>query len=370
MTSAVRFSPLCRAVALLALAGFLPLAAADPVLVPPPGFTQAVTIKHGSSQQCDPVPAPYTGELDFPSRYEGSGSSRDQVNEQASAENKRLTAPIHAMEKGFESMVRKYMRSGEPATLACAMDWLGTWADAKALEGAANNHQGRSMRKWTLAGLSSVYLHLKFSSTAPLLKDAERAGKIETWFSDVADIVVKEWPPDAPLQKINNHSYWVGWSLMSTAVATNRRDLFDRALVFYRIFEKQVDADGYLPNELARKTRALAYHAYALAPLAMIAAFAKANGIDLALEGDRALARLADRVFIGLDDPASFAIKTGVQQDPEALSEQGQWAWIEPYCWTVRCEPTLAAQLAEGRSRKSTRLGGDLTAIFAAGSTP
>ena len=228
----------------------------------------------------------------------------------------------------------------------------------------------RSMRKWTLAGLSSVYLRLKFSSTAPLLKDAERAGKIETWFSDVADIVVKEWPPDAPLQKINNHSYWVGWSLMSTAVATNRRDLFDRALVFYRIFEKQVDADGYLPNELARKTRALAYHAYALAPLAMIAAFAKANGIDLALEGDRALARLADRVFIGLDDPASFAIKTGVQQDPEALSEQGQWAWIEPYCWTVRCEPTLAAQLAEGRSHKSTRLGGDLTAIFAAGSTP
>lgn len=339
-------------------------------LVPPDGYTQAVHVKRGNSGGCEEAPEPYTGKLDFPSKYEGSGSSRDELNENSEAEYKKRTASISSLEKGVVSLVTKYMKSGSPEQLSCAMSWMSIWAGANALEGQATTHTGRSIRKWTLGSLSSAYIRLKFSSTAPLKTDVDETRRIEAWLGRIADLVLKEWSPNDPITKINNHYYWVGWSLMATAVAIDRRDLFDRAIVFYRIFSKQVDQDGYLPNELNRATRAFGYHVYALAPITMIAAFAKANGVDLTRDGNNALDRLVNRVVSGIDDPDIFAKKAGARQDPKSISDKTLWLWIEPYCWSVACQPPLSDRRAAIAPQKSTRLGGDLTAIFHGSKSP
>lgn len=351
-------------VGLLAVLTLAPLSTVLADLMPPPGYMQPVYVKKGKPVDCGDLPKPFTGKLEFPSKYEGSGSSRDSLNPESEARYKKMTAPIVALEKGVVSQVGKYMASGNPGQLECALDALSTWARANALEGEAPNHTGRSIRKWTLGSLSSAYVRLKFSSSEPLKLEAERARQIEAWLGRLADLVMKEWSPEDPIKKINNHYYWVGWSLMATAVATDRRDLFDRAVVFYRIFESQVDADGYLPNELNRATRALGYHAYALAPLTMIAAFAKANKLDLVSEGNGALTRLVLRVVKGIQDPQTFQQKTGAFQDRDASAEKTQWVWLEPYCSIHACTGELAGQLISSRPNKSTRLGGDLTAIY------
>jgi len=96
----------------------------------------------------------------------------------------------------------------------------------------------------------------------------------------------------------------------------------------------------------------------------MIAAFGKANGVDLAAEGGGALTRLAQRVEIAIDDPASFETKTGVRQDASAADSRSAWAWLEPYCWTVKCTPRQQTRLASQRPLAVTRLGGDLSAVF------
>jgi poly(beta-D-mannuronate) lyase len=163
---------------------------------------------------------------------------------------------------------------------------------------------------------------------------------------------------------MNNHYYWAAWAMMATAVATNRRDLFDQATAIYHVFASQVDPDGYLPNELARSSRAAGYHVYAMLPIAMLAAFGKANGTDLAAEGGHALTRLAQRVQIAIDNPASLAIKVRTQQNTDASDSKSAWAWLEPYCWTVNCTPQLQARLSSQRPLAVTRLGGDLTAVF------
>lgn len=339
--------------------------AAD-TLVPPPGYTKPAAVKKSSKFECAPAPAPYTGTLDFPSKYEGSGKARNVVNEEANARYKSMTAPLTEMEKGVVRSVDKYASSGNPDAVKCAVDAMAAWAGANALLGDAANHTGRSLRKWTLGTLSGAWLRLEFSASKPLAPYASQARAIETWLGKVADRVVSEWPETDPVAKINNHYYWAAWSTMATSVVTNRRDLFDWSAKMYGIFARQVDRDGYLPNELARENRALGYNNYAITPVAMIAAFGKANGVDLAAEGDGALKRAAERTLQGIADPHVFEQKTGQEQDLEGLDQQdSKLAWLEPYCWTVGCDGPTAQKAASIRPMKNRRLGGNLTVTFA-----
>lgn len=332
-------------------------------LVPPSGFMAAVVESGKDTRACPKDAIPYTAPLDFPSRYEGSDKARDDVNPKAEKEYKRLIAPITAMEKGLSGQVDDYMRSGSPEALACAFDLLRQWSAANALMGEALNHTGKSMRKWAMGSIASSYLRLKFSATQPLARDPELARRVEAWLGRIADRVVEEWR-DAPLEKTNNHEYWAAWAVMASAVALDRRDLFDWSVQQLEVASTQIDAQGYLPNELKRDTRALSYHNYALTPLTMIAAFAKANGVQLSESRREALVRLADRVLGGIEDPAAFREKTGKKQVIADFSERSKFAWLEPYCWTFSCSAALQQRLASMRPLRSYRLGGDLTQIF------
>lgn len=341
-----------------------PAGAAQPhaALRPPAGYYAAAAHDAQHRLSCEPVPSPYTKALDFPSKYEGSGKARDEYNEQADAQRKELTAPINALEKGVSHYVDHYMRSSDPAALDCALQWLEVWSKASALQGPALNHQGKSVRKWTLASLSGAWLRLKFSASQPLAGHAEAVATIEAWLTRLADQVVQEWPQDDP--KINNHYYWAAWAVMATSVVADRRDLFDWAVGMFGVFARQVDSDGYLPNELARGTRALAYHNYALAPLTMIAAFAKANGEDLHMQGHGALMRLAELDLRGVDDPKRFEKRTGQVQNLQDVDKHNALSWLAPYCWAVSC-PADWLQKAQALSPlQNVRLGGDMSALF------
>lgn len=340
-------------------------AAAVPPLVPPPGFRvpAAAPQEQDKPGECPRMPPPYTGELKFPSRYEGSGSARDRVNPRAQRIYKAKTADITEMEKGVSGLVRQYLHSGRPESLHCALDWLDAWAAAGALEDETEDHTGRAMRKWALGSLAAAYLRLEFSASRPLDAAPEQARRIEAWFARLAQTVVDDWGGQ-PLRKVNNHEYWAAWAAMAAAVALDRRDLFDWSVRQYRVAARQIDEDGYLPNELARETRALWYHNYALNPLVMIAAFAQANGVDLRGDGDDALARLAVRVLRGVDDPKVFERRTGKKQVLDELRESSKFAWLEPYCWLYSCDAALARRVERLRPMSAYRLGGDVTELF------
>jgi poly(beta-D-mannuronate) lyase len=338
-------------------------AAQAATLVPPPGFTAAVE-ESSKKRPCTPPPAPFTAELKFPSKYEGSDKARDDFNPKAHARYKAATAGINEFEKQVSAMVADYLHSGDPATLRCALDWLATWARAGALERQTDDHTGKSVRKWALASIASAWVRLKFSKSKPLDAMPEQVHDIEPWLERLGKLVVEDWR-DQPLDKINNHEYWAAWAVMATAVAVDRRDWFDWSVAQYRIAAKQVDRDGYLPNELKRDTRALSYHNYALGPLAMIVAFARVNGVDLRGENDRALERLAGRVLSGVDDPRAFEAKTGRKQELEELQEASKFAWLEPYLWLNRGDARATKRVVALRPIKAYRLGGNLTDLFA-----
>ena len=151
---------------------------------------------------------------------------------------------------------------------------------------------------------------------------------------------------------------------MATAVATNRQDLFDWAVKEFKVAANQVDKDGFLPNEMKRRQRALSYHNYALPPLAMIASFAQANGVDLRPENNGALKRLADRVLAGVKDPSMFAEHNGEKQDMTDLKKDPKFAWLEPFCALYTCNAETLEEKHEKQPFKTFRLGGDLTKVY------
>ncbi|AZC80180.1 mannuronate-specific alginate lyase [Pseudomonas chlororaphis] len=350
---------------LLSLALFAGATQAAAPLRPPQGYYAPVDkFKSGDhSEGCDAMPAPYTGSLQFRSKYEGSDKARATLNEQSEKAFRDSTADITKIERGTSKRVMQFMRDGRPEQLDCTLSWLSAWAQADALMSKDFNHTGKSMRKWALGSMASAYLRLKFSDSHPLATHQQQAQQIEAWFSKMADQVVSDWD-NLPLDKTNNHSYWAAWSVMATAVATNRRDLFDWAVKEYKVGANQVDADGFLPNELKRQQRALAYHNYALPPLAMIASFAQVNGVDLRQENNSALKRLGERVLAGVKDPDEFEEKNGKEQDMTDLKVDSKFAWLEPFCSLYTCAPDVLERKHKMQPFKTFRLGGDLTKVY------
>ena len=364
MTTPVRALSVCAVCMAASTVWLWSSASGAESLRPPAGFAAAVGDDDKDLRDCPDDAEPFSAALDFPSKYAGSDKARDDYNAKSDREYKRRIAPITAFERGVSRQVDDFMRGGRPEALECAIDLLADWSRERGLEGPSHSHTGKSMRKWALGSVAASYLRLKFSASQPLAHvDSEKVADIEAWLGRVAGQVVDEWR-DPPLRKMNNHEYWAAWSVIAVAVALDRRDLFDWAVAQYRIAAGQIDDEGFLPNELARDTRALYYHNYALTPLAMIAAFGGANGLDLAADNDHALDRLAQRVLAGVDDPGAFEQRTGSDQNLSEFKESSKFAWIEIYCWLRPCDAELLARLEALRPLGSTRLGGSVSDLF------
>lgn len=314
----------------------LPVYACAAQLVPPTGF--AKPLPHAGHGSCVTLPAPYTADLLFRSKYEGSDSARATLNPDAEKAFRDETKPITDFERGISQMIWRYKYTGDPKTRDCILSGFTQWADANALTSAHTNHTGRSMRKWALATLATGWVELKFMPGSPVKENTD----IERWLALLADKVVQDWD-GLPLAKTNNHSYWAAWSVMAASVALNRQDLFNWSVKEYRIAARQIEADGTLPNERQRRERAAAYHNYALQPLVMIASFAKANGVDLFPENQYALQRLANWVL---------------QHDNRNTD------WLVPYCTLVKCDSVTISLRDASPPQKNRRMGGDLTVLY------
>lgn len=340
-------------------------ASAGAALQPPAGYfnePQHLTTAHFT---CPTFPTPFTGPLDFTSKYAGSDSARATLNPQAEREFHVQTKAITQLEKVVSQVVTGFAHDGNPARAECVVSGLDAWARADALTATTKNHTGKSMRKWALATLSSSWLQLKYSPAHPLQTHKDAVAEVERWLGRLGDLTVADWR-DLPLARVNNHSYWAAWAIMATAVVTDRRDLFDQSLAMYRTAANQVDSEGFLPNELRRKQRAFSYHNYAIEPLVMIALFARSNGVNVMAENNNALQRLGERTIAGFTAADAFAKKAGVPQDLAFTRQASSFAWLEGWCSLEHCDNALTHRLAVLRPLHSTRLGGDLSWLFAA----
>lgn len=313
----------------------------------------------GPRARC-PAPSVFSGSLDFPSKYEGDDASRDDVNPAAMKEYESRTKPMRELQQlSAKFSDRLFKGKGNRSDLECLLSHWRAWADQKALLGIESNHIGNSVRKWTLAAVASNYLKLKLNLGGYI--SAADQQLLEGWLAALATQVQRDYQGRGP-DKANNHDYWAAWSVMVTAVVLQRPELFDWSYSVYQMAMRQVTEDGYLPNELRRKTRALAYHNFALLPLSTMAAFAQANQYQpLSLEHG-ALHRLTALVLANVDDSAQITAAAEAKQYDQEYNG-GRLAWLPAYASLVK-DSSLSPRIKRLLPLSSSMLGGDQSFIY------
>lgn len=257
---------------------------------------------------CGPVPQAVQ-DIDANSYY--SDSRRSVVDPERKARNEAAVKPVNDYLDGVARAADAFQRGGDAQDARCALGWLDGWAGQAALLGVMSTEQSFYTRKWTLAGLALSYARVR-AAAAP----AQRA-RIDAWLLRLADATIRH--SDAHKGVRNNHYYWEGLAVSATGAVTGDarclawgRKVFDHAM-------GQVQADGSLPLEMARGRKALSYHLYAAAPLAMMASI-----LDLDAP---ALDRLVAFSVAAVSDPAALALASGVEQERPS----GVPGWIAIY---------------------------------------
>lgn len=349
---------------------FLPLSTWAASVKAPEGFKLAVPAFAAGTSSTKPEclkPIPYTGEMKFTDKYEKT-ASKDQMNAEAEARYKEEVKPITDLEKAVGTGVDNYLKLGDPAYLDCAIGNLKEWSRQDAISRPAGNSIGVMVRSWALSTIASAYLRLKLSASKPLASKLNSQDRlmIEKWMQKLGSRVIKERPVNAP--KINNHYYWSAQAVVTLAAILQKSDYLTYGSDMFEIFSRQVDASGFLPNELERRTRALSYHNYSLQALSVVAAFLEANALVSTNERD-ALKRLVVVTRDGRANPKIFEDAArnyagGSATDNFTQESPGGNYWVAPYCFAEPADCSSISMKASKKPAIDIRMGGDMTLLY------
>ncbi|MFG1275723.1 alginate lyase family protein [Xanthobacter flavus] len=218
------------------------------------------------------------------------------------ARNKTLLENLSRSVNSIVRFANLYERSGAAGNADCALNLLVRQAEGRAMLGHMSSIQASYQRKWHTIAVAISYLSVKVRGTP-----AQRS-TIESWLSELADRVEEIDPKSS---QWNNHHYWAGLVATAVGAATSNqaritlgRQAFDDGL-------SSIQPDGTLPQEMVRRRMALGYHAFALAPLVMMAEIAAREGEDWYGRRDGAIHRLVARLAAGMANPAWFDERSG-----------------------------------------------------------
>jgi len=234
--------------------------------------------------------------------------------------------------------VAKMASGGSHDDAACAVEWLVAWAEGDALLGKIEKEQAHYERKWLLAGLA-----LSYAKVRPIAS-TDQAAAVDVWLRTIAYQVRRH--SDAYKGERNNHYYWEGLAVAATgAVTGDEKDIVWGRRVF-AYAETQIADDGTLPLEMKRGARALHYHLFAAAPLAMLESI-------LNIQSAR-FGKLAE--FSWRSKPQDVAKRAGAAQTG-VLDDD--YDWVDVYL--RHHHVNYLVQIPPGRIPCVKRLGGDLS---------
>jgi len=320
---------------------------------------RAVHGKARTAKPCGPPP-PAVRDLTFDGFYApGTGSS--VIDEARMAAYRAGTRPIDAFEKEIIARADAYVVARPPtaADAGCALTWLATWAEGGAFLGQVS-HQGGYNRKWALCVAATTYLKI---SAEPAL-EASQKNAVEDWLRRWAAVVRDDYSTHTErASKRNNHLNWALWCVAAAAAATNDREGLAWAVERYGFAIRQIAADGTLPLEVERRSKAMHYHFFAAEPLVMMAELGERNGLHLYDAEGGALHRLVGAVMQALADRSYLTNKAGYTQDFPAEPARSVIAWFEVYAARYPAAG-MAPWIARTRPLRHGNSGGDLTVLF------
>ncbi len=271
------------------------------------------------AQSCPAVPKPVV-DLDVERFYGDKAGSKVDAGKLAAhdAAVAPLTAFLREVTQNADKAVRRTARGSRDEVAACVLAWLEGWAKGGALLGSMKSQQAEYQRKWDFAGLSLAYVKVR-----PFASPQQRA-VIQAWLVRLAD-QSRAFFHDTGRSR-NNHWYWLG--LGFAAVGLDSPKHWEMARGIMRDAARDIAADGTLPKEMERQSRALFYHAFAVMPLVVMAEVAASRGEDWYAFENGALHRLVAVTHAGLIGPETFDRLAGVAQERPVNTRAG---WLQLY---------------------------------------
>ncbi|MCM2678416.1 alginate lyase family protein [Echinimonas agarilytica] len=157
----------------------------------------------------------------------------------------------------------------------CVVEHLEHWANADAMLGDHAENLGYHKSADLLGAVASSFAKIRNAEGTPLLDENSSIGY---WMTQLGDTVIEYYDSiEGSKTSRNNHRYWDGFSVGRSAVLLQNQAQFGWAMEGLKIGLNEVEADGTLPLEMARGSKAHQYHIYALQPLIGLAELSIAN---------------------------------------------------------------------------------------------
>ena len=352
--------PACLAIVLLPLS-VVAQATSSPVKAAlKPSFALKAPAPQPSNGSCPVPPVPMVA-LSITSKYGNDGPQRDTIDPVAAAAEEKQMAPLRAYGQGVVKLANRYTRTGRVADAACALTWLDAWASGKALA-QMNDPNAVFQRAVALSGLSLALLQI-----SPAVSGDPRYPSVTAWMHDLASATIRFFDSTTRLKgSRNNHVYWGGLAVAGIAVASDDRKLLAWSAQTYKKAVCDITAEGGLPLELQRGSKALSYHLYALSALVPLAAMLERNGSPAFDMCDGALHRVVRFSFDALADPAAITALAGKAQDPVdgGVPSGNQIAFVEIYHRYFPGKLPQEEKWLALRPLTATNLGGDQTLLY------
>lgn len=303
----------------------------------------ALLIEAASAAGCDMIAPPSEPLTVAPFYADPQGSV---IDARRRAERDRAVAPYEAFVRVVQAQADAFTSRGDVTARDCAIKNLTSWARSNVLVGRLRTAQANYERNWYLTGFSLAYLKIRSAI------HSTDAVAIEDWLRHMATDATAAI--DAGAIPPNNLLYWAGLALETVGIATGDAALQSRARRILLDALMAVAPDGTLAREMSRGAKALDYHAFAAAPLVLMALIETQCGRPADLP---ALMRLADRVIGGLRDPVFFDRQARAPQEQPA-----RWslAWLGIY------QALVPGAVVPTYDTVSHFLGGDIRQTIAA----
>lgn len=237
--------------------------------------------------------------------------------------------PVKAVGMAIVKAADDFRTTGSHEAAQCAANRIIVLAQDKSLSGKMSSSQAYYVQGWVAGAVAIAYLKIRGNVEI----SATQATMIASWLDSVGTETKSFYDSriSAHGANGNNHLYWAGVELAAIGVAANNQSDFEWGMATYDNGVNQIRPDGTLPLEMARGSKALHYHLYALAPLVLLAEFGEANGLDLYAHANGALHRLVNTSVNGLKDPSLFEKAAGAKQEIPKVITGDQIGWAPPY---------------------------------------
>jgi poly(beta-D-mannuronate) lyase len=347
----------------LCLALVFSLGASAGALRPPfevPHGTAAIT--SAMMAACPAAPEP-PADLPHDSRYQDDDATHSKVDPVKQAAYDKAIKPLRSFQsKIVEAANDAFADAKNVKKAACVLAGLKAWADKDAMVTLAVDSQSQFNRDQAADSFGLAYLQV----SGYAVEDATVRPAIAAWLRKLATGTADYYDHQAgTMSRANNHRYFGALAVAAAAVAADDQASFAWAMHTYETAVCTASADGALPMEMKRGSRARYYQAFALGPLVLLAEFGEANGIATYAKCQGAIHRVVAFSLASLDDPSAVEALAGEAQIdlPDGKAPGSLVTWLAPYARRFPDKPA-AGEAARIGKMSSTALGGNLGLIF------